>query len=161
MLAIRLILALIIIGVMGLGIAGFVPHLDCTSFIGITITIFVFSSCLFKLCISEKIKTVYLCLTVVAAYSITCAGHLWAGCLSGIFAKLFMMVYGPSNCAGIGFVSMFFWLGFVLVTTLELYRKPEKKLSIWWKIYAVFALANILAVIGVWVSIATSRSGGV
>ncbi len=148
MLAAKLLLSLIIIGVMMLGISGFASNLNQFGWTALSLTLFVFISSICKLLRSNSVKTIYLCLTLVASYLVFCSVYCWVSPVYAIYDKFYTLVYGENYSSSIGWIGMFFWIGFILTTTAELYMKPEQKLSIFWKVYALLAVVNILSIIG-------------
>lgn len=156
MLAAKLILALIIIAVMMLGISGFASNLNQFGWTALSLTLFIFISSICKLLRANSVKTIYLCLTLVASYLVFCSVYCWVSPVYAIYDKFYKVVYGENYSSSIGWVGMFFWIGFILVTTAELYVKPEIKLSIFWKVYAFLALVNILSIISFGLSTAST-----
>lgn len=126
MLAAKLIIGLILISVMALGIAGYAPKLDARGCTMIVLTLVVFLSGLWKVLESDRIKTVYLCTVLIFAYAVFGLGYF----LPMEYIWLLRLSKNEQTYSAVELVSSFFWLGFVLVTTLEIYRKPESKVSI-------------------------------
>ncbi len=147
MLVAKLIMGLILIATMGLGIACFVPKLDTFGWSATLLTLFVFVSSIYKVLNSDKIKTVYLCAIVTVAFTVFCFSYFDSGQMFVEYVRIYKLVNNEKIYSTVQSISNIFWLGFVLITTAELYRKPESKLSIPWKIYAVFALINCVVVV--------------
>ena len=147
MLAAKLILVLILFAVASLGVSEFASNLNATGCSGMLLTLFIFSTSIYKLMRTDKIKTVYLCIAIAVAYVVLNC-HFHAGILSSFYSRFYRAVYGEQNYSVLGSVLFFFWLGFLFLTTTELFRKTEQKLSIFWKIYAVLALVNVISVVG-------------
>lgn len=157
MLAAKLILGLILIAVAGLGIADFVSNLNISGWFGLLITLFVFSTSIYKLMKTERFKTVYLCAAIVVAFAILCFGYLYQNHLSAGIWGFYASIYGGENFSVLNSLTFYFWAGFLLFTTAELFRKSDTRLSIYWKIYAVLALVNIVSVIGFAISTSSGK----
>ncbi len=148
MLVAKLLMGLILSCAMGMGIACFLPRFDFFGWTGTNLTLILFVTSIYKVLNSDRIKTVYLCGIITVAFITLCVGHFDSAIFSIYFLKFYQHLYGAQYRLSILNISSGFWIGFILFSAVELCRKPERKLSLAWKIYAVLALVNFLAIVG-------------
>ncbi len=149
MLAVKIILTIIILFYTFVGTA-FIAYSQ-NSFFGIVFIVLILLSSaygLYRMFRSYKAKTIYLCIVAIASIFNIILGHLTAGALCGAYFMFYKAIFGDPNCFFVQNISLCFWVGFLLLTLFEAYRKTELKYTLFWKAYYVAAQLNILAIIG-------------
>lgn len=146
--AIRIILSIILLIMIFVSICGLLSSNDFRNSTLFVLTLLMSALALYCLCRLQQKKTVYLSSALIFSFFVMVFGHLTAGSFCGAYTKFYETIYGEPYCYSVQTMSLFLWVGYSLMTCFELGRNPETKITIFWKVYSVAAMTNLLALIG-------------